>query len=181
MDDIFNYKRSDEEDFYNILGCDERSTTEQIIAEYKARVLAVHPDKNPTSPAAVEKFHLLQKARDVLTDDESRKFYDMWRNSGLAVSYKQWITMKKSVRLSMHWAVKTNSQPMLEDRMQPEGASVSMDTSLRDDNASRSNPDRFSWSGPSSAFSSYRGTSGVEHWNNEPPSETLRKFRNYEI
>lgn len=34
------------EDFYELLGCDELNTKEQINAEFKKKALKYHPDKN---------------------------------------------------------------------------------------------------------------------------------------
>ncbi|EGT50739.1 hypothetical protein CAEBREN_02979 [Caenorhabditis brenneri] len=48
---------------YQILGCNERSTTDQIIAEYRARVRDFHPDKlskNESPEGLNEKFLELQ-------------------------------------------------------------------------------------------------------------------------
>lgn len=48
----------EETDLYEILGCDELSSQEQIIAEYKIRAKALHPDKIPerVDRDATEKF-----------------------------------------------------------------------------------------------------------------------------
>ena len=43
--------------YYEILGCDQSSSIEQIQAEFKHHALANHPDKNPES---------LQEARKLL-------------------------------------------------------------------------------------------------------------------
>lgn len=158
MDDIFNYQPDEEEDFYKILGCGEHSNIEQITAEYKARVLGCHPDKNPQDQAADKKFQLLQQAKDVLCDEEKRKQYDQWRHSGISMSYKQWVSLRDTVHTSMHWgSVKT--KPMIEhDKPQPSTQSYQR----------RSDFDHVQIN-----------TSSV--WDTEKPSEMLRKFRNYEI
>lgn len=44
-----------------------------------------------------EYFAKVQRAKDVLTDDQQRKKYDTWRNSGIAMSYDQWCAMRDSV------------------------------------------------------------------------------------
>jgi DnaJ-class molecular chaperone len=41
---------------------------------------------------------LLQEARDVLTDPEKKTLYDKWRGSGIAIGFKQWMSMKDSVQ-----------------------------------------------------------------------------------
>ncbi|KAJ8875865.1 hypothetical protein PR048_023768 [Dryococelus australis] len=117
VDSILNYTRSEDENYYAILGCDESATEEQINAEYKAKALQLHPDKNEGDKQAEIKFQLLKEAKEILCDPEKRSNYDKWRNSGIAISYKQWVGMKEHVHSSMHWStLKT------KDRMLPETA-----------------------------------------------------------
>jgi len=40
---------------------------------------------------------LLQEAKETLCDPEKRAVYDKWRNSGISMSYKQWLGMKEHV------------------------------------------------------------------------------------
>ncbi len=47
---------------------------------------------------------LLFQAKETLTDPEKRGRYDKWLGSGLAVSFKQWESLKGAVHTSMHWA-----------------------------------------------------------------------------
>lgn len=49
----------------------------------------------------MEKFRLLQRAKDILTDESSRKSYDRWLNSGINIPFEQWQGKKGH---SMHWA-----------------------------------------------------------------------------
>ena len=39
-------KRNDSLDYYEVLGCDELNSKEQINMEFKKRALKYHPDKN---------------------------------------------------------------------------------------------------------------------------------------
>nr|CAH7728643.1 unnamed protein product [Callosobruchus chinensis] len=98
VDQILDYKKKEEEDYYAILGCDENSTIEQIQAEYKVRALQYHPDKNEGNKEAEQKFQLLNEAKDVLCTPEKKCLYDKWKNSGIAISYKQWLGMKEHVQ-----------------------------------------------------------------------------------
>lgn len=41
---------------------------------------------------------MLQYAKEVLCDPEKRSNYDKWRNSGIKISYKQWLGMKEHVQ-----------------------------------------------------------------------------------
>ena len=76
--------------------------TEQIICEYKNKALVLHPDKQ-TSEESDELFKQLVKAKDVLSNSETRRSYDKWRNSGIAMSFDKWQRMGKDVQISMHW------------------------------------------------------------------------------
>ena len=44
-----------------------------------------------------EKFAKLQKAKEILSDENKRKDYDHWRGSGLAIDYSQWVAKKDSL------------------------------------------------------------------------------------
>ncbi|XP_026477317.1 J domain-containing protein isoform X1 [Ctenocephalides felis] len=165
VDDILNFKKDDEDDLYKLLGCDENSTVEQITAEYKVLALQYHPDKNDGDKDAEVKFQKLKYAKETLCDPERRSNYDKWRNSGIAISYKQWLGMKEHVHQSMHW-----STPKTKDRMLPEagtGLGVNAPTAaLR----------RASEGGAALHYGNRPA-----HWGNEPPNEIAAKFRNYEI
>ncbi|XP_063445299.1 dnaJ homolog subfamily C member 12-like [Mytilus trossulus] len=157
MEDIFNYEPDEEEDFYKILGCNEHSNTVQITTEYKARVLSCHPDKHPGDESKDKQFRLLQRAKDVLCDEEKRKRYDQWKNAGISMSFSQWCSLRDSVQTSMHWgSVKT--KPMIEND-KPE---------TTQHNFKKSDFDHVT-------------ISTHQDWNRDEPSEMLRKFRNYQI
>ena len=71
---ILNYEADPNEDYYNLLGCDSSASTEQIIAEYKAKAKDYHPDKNNTADdydqlQSREKFqHLLRVSHAYVRD-----------------------------------------------------------------------------------------------------------------
>ena len=52
MSSILNYEADPNEDYYGLLGCDASASTEQIIAEYKARAKDCHPDRKNQNAAA---------------------------------------------------------------------------------------------------------------------------------
>ncbi|XP_066205372.1 dnaJ homolog subfamily C member 12 isoform X1 [Saccopteryx leptura] len=115
MDAILNYRLEDTEDYYMILGCDELSSVEQILAEFKVRALECHPDKHPENSKALETFQKLQKAKEILTNEESRARYDHWRRSQMSMPFQQWEALSDSVKTSMHWAVRGKKDLMLEE------------------------------------------------------------------
>nr|XP_019587332.1 PREDICTED: dnaJ homolog subfamily C member 12 isoform X3 [Rhinolophus sinicus] len=115
MDAILNYRSEDTEDYYTLLGCDELSSVEQILTEFKLRARECHPDKHPENSKAVETFQKLQKAKDILTNDESRARYDHWRRSQVSMPFQQWEALSDTVKTSMHWAVRSKKDLMLEE------------------------------------------------------------------
>ncbi|XP_034486731.1 J domain-containing protein isoform X2 [Drosophila innubila] len=189
VDAIINYKRNPNEDFYALLQCDETSSPEQIQAEYKALALQYHPDKNSGDKDAEAKFQQLKEAKETLCDPEKRAVYDKWRNSGISMSYKQWLGMKEHVgqvrrytiaekvdKESMHWAT-----PKTKDRMLPEpgtaagppgaGCSSGGLTAASPNPAHR----RASEGGAALYYGSRKAEWGTEN------TDVANKFRNYEI
>ncbi|XP_043111836.1 dnaJ homolog subfamily C member 12 [Puntigrus tetrazona] len=162
MEAILNRRKEDLEDYYGLLGCDELSTTEQIVNEFKVRALACHPDKHPENPKAVEEFQKLQEAKETLTDEEKRKSYDLWLRSRLAVPFSEWRALSDSVKTSMHWATRSKKEPMLEAPEEPDPVSLSEEASEAAPPSDDHRPRGFRWAG-------------------EAPSGLLLKFRNYEI
>jgi len=51
-----------------------------------------------------------------LCNEESRKRYDFWRRSGIAVPYEQWVELSGAVHTSLHWAAKPRKELMLDHR-----------------------------------------------------------------
>ncbi|XP_027752470.1 dnaJ homolog subfamily C member 12 isoform X1 [Empidonax traillii] len=196
MDAILNCSVEDLEDYYNLLGCDELSTVEQILAEYKIKALECHPDKHPGNPKAVESFQKLQQAKEVLTNEESRARYDYWRQSKITIPFQQWEALSSSVKTSMHWAVQSKKEQMLEA---PDFSNTNITheiwTQQRENNEdgllegnreqedvatpdvkpqSSKNPDFPRFSEGNYWHLRFR-------WSGDAPSDLLRKFRNYEI
>ncbi|XP_028403011.1 J domain-containing protein-like [Dendronephthya gigantea] len=105
---------ADKEYLYKLLGCDELSSEEQIITEYKLRAKALHPDKNG-DVEATDNFITLTRAKEILCDKEKRKQYDTWRRSCLDISFDVWLKMAGSNQMSMHWAPLAKKQKMIEN------------------------------------------------------------------
>uniref|UniRef100_A0A5F8HFW4 DnaJ heat shock protein family (Hsp40) member C12 n=1 Tax=Monodelphis domestica TaxID=13616 RepID=A0A5F8HFW4_MONDO len=170
---------------------------EQILAEFKIRALECHPDKNPEDPQAVENFQRLQKAKDILTNEESRDRYDYWRRSRIPIPFHQWEALSNSVKTSMHWAVRSKKEKMLEESDPadttnvPEEEGSQQKTSRKEvgsatERKDQGKPDTLDkpWS-PQSPDSSNFPDVNCWHlrfrWSGDTPSDLLRKFRNYEI
>ncbi|XP_013411413.1 dnaJ homolog subfamily C member 12 [Lingula anatina] len=171
VDAALNSEINSEDDYYHILGCDELSTMEQIYAEYKARVMENHPDKCQDDPKATERFAKLQRAKETLTNDDTRQKYDLWRRSGLAIPYEQWASLRDTVHTSMHW------MDAKKEAMLPQASDFSDDVKGYDVS---SNQKRNPEGKVHMTDISHLNFGGVP-WERDPPSEALRKFRNYEI
>ncbi len=81
-DDLKQYATSSH-DFYTLLGITFETSDSDIRRAYRKTALKYHPDKVGNDPAAVEKFHLLQIAYDVLSDPAVKALYDNARAARL--------------------------------------------------------------------------------------------------
>ncbi|KAK9268501.1 hypothetical protein L1049_000253 [Liquidambar formosana] len=63
-------------DYYEILGLEKTCTVEDVRKAYRKLSLKVHPDKNK-APGAEEAFKAVSKAFQCLSNEESRKKYDL--------------------------------------------------------------------------------------------------------
>lgn len=64
----------DFKDYYKILSVAKTATEDEIKKAYRNLAVKYHPDKNPNSKAAEEKFKEINEANQV--DPEKRKRYD---------------------------------------------------------------------------------------------------------
>uniref|UniRef100_A0AC35U894 J domain-containing protein n=1 Tax=Rhabditophanes sp. KR3021 TaxID=114890 RepID=A0AC35U894_9BILA len=74
---------------YELLGCDQSSDKEQIIYEYKILAKKYHPDKNESKCQVM--FQQLHYAKEILTNDRTRKHYDNYLKMGSIMPLKEWM------------------------------------------------------------------------------------------
>ncbi|RAL45170.1 hypothetical protein DM860_014580 [Cuscuta australis] len=63
-------------DYYEVLGISKNATGSEIKKAYLGLAKQLHPDVNKNDPGAATKFQEVQKAYEVLKDDEQRQTYD---------------------------------------------------------------------------------------------------------
>nr|XP_002740489.1 PREDICTED: dnaJ homolog subfamily C member 10-like [Saccoglossus kowalevskii] len=78
------------DDYYEILGIQRDANAKDIRRAFKKIALKEHPDKNPDDPLAHEKFLKINRAYEVLKDEELRKKYDRFGEEGLNEQQGQW-------------------------------------------------------------------------------------------
>lgn len=73
-------------DYYEVLGVDRTSSTEQIKKAYRKLAMKYHPDVNK-EPGAEDRFKEINEAYEVLSDETKRKNYDMYGFAGVDSSF----------------------------------------------------------------------------------------------
>ncbi|MEM9586460.1 MAG: J domain-containing protein [Planctomycetota bacterium] len=66
------------EDLYQTLGVNRNASADEIRKAHRKLALKYHPDKNPDSKSAQQKFKRVQEAYDVLSDEKKRAAYDQY-------------------------------------------------------------------------------------------------------
>ncbi len=70
------------QDYYEILGVDKKADAEKIKKAYRKLAKKYHPDLHPDDKEASKKFAKINEAYEVLSDENKRKQYDMFGQSG---------------------------------------------------------------------------------------------------
>ncbi|MBV6503485.1 MAG: Chaperone protein DnaJ [Fimbriimonadales bacterium] len=73
-------------DYYAVLGVDRNADAKEIKSAYRRLARKYHPDVNPKSRAAEERFKEISEAYDVLSDEKKRKLYDRFGDNWEAAS-----------------------------------------------------------------------------------------------
>jgi DnaJ-class molecular chaperone len=70
-----------DEDYYKLLGINRNASAADIQKAYRDLARKYHPDLNPDDKSAKAKFQAVQKAYEVLSDNEKREMYDRYGSS----------------------------------------------------------------------------------------------------
>ncbi|EME85460.1 uncharacterized protein MYCFIDRAFT_213875 [Pseudocercospora fijiensis CIRAD86] len=81
MADLKEEALNSSHDFYDLLGIAPSSQESEIRRAYRKTALKYHPDKVGDDQAALDKFHLLSIAYEVLSDQDVRQLYDNARRA----------------------------------------------------------------------------------------------------
>jgi DnaJ-class molecular chaperone len=77
--------------YYTILGLDKDASKSEIIKSYRYLALKYHPDRNNNSEAATQKFMQIVEAYQVLSNEQSRRNYDITTRYGSALHrWRNW-------------------------------------------------------------------------------------------
>jgi DnaJ homolog subfamily C member 10 len=79
----------DNESLYKLLGVAKTATVKEIRISFKKIALEKHPDKNTHDPSAHDEFIKINRAYEILKDEEQRKKYDKYGEEGLKDSQNQ--------------------------------------------------------------------------------------------
>lgn len=71
------------QDYYAILEVSREATAAEIKKAYRRLAMKYHPDRNPGNKEAEEKFKEIQRAYDVLSDEQKRAAYDRYGHAGV--------------------------------------------------------------------------------------------------
>ena len=70
-------------DYYEILGVAKNATEEELKKSYRKMAMKHHPDRNPGSKEAEDKFKEAKEAYEMLTDPKKREAYDRFGHAGV--------------------------------------------------------------------------------------------------
>ncbi|KAH9495740.1 DnaJ sub C member 10 [Bulinus truncatus] len=77
------------DDYYTLLGIDKGASVKEIRKAFKKLAITKHPDKNVDDPEAHDVFIKINRAYEVLKDEDLRKKYDQYGEEGLKDDFQR--------------------------------------------------------------------------------------------
>ena len=75
-------------DYYEVLEVEKGASVDEVKRAYRKQALKFHPDRNPGSEEAEEKFKEAAEAYEVLNDPQKRQTYDRFGHEGLGGPFR---------------------------------------------------------------------------------------------
>lgn len=69
------------ENYYKILGVDEKSTKDEIKKAYRGLQMKYHPDRNQGDKECINMTQKINEAYEILSDEQKRREYDLYQNN----------------------------------------------------------------------------------------------------
>ena len=77
---------AEKRDYYDVLGVSKNASDGDIKKAFRRLAMKFHPDRNPDSNEAEEKFKEAKEAHDILSDQQKRAAYDQFGHAGVSTS-----------------------------------------------------------------------------------------------
>ena len=92
-------------DYYQILGVDQKANAKQIKNAYRKLAFQYHPDRNDKNPAAAEKMKSVNEAYAVLSNADKRREYDtLQQQVDAAVTFQSVSVLARGLMAAMFLA-----------------------------------------------------------------------------
>lgn len=76
-------KHMSKRDYYEVLGVNRDASEDEIKKAYRKLAMKYHPDRNPDSKEAEDKFKQVKEAYEILSDAQKRSAYDQFGHAGV--------------------------------------------------------------------------------------------------